>query len=196
MNYKNLVFDFGNVIGWFKTDYILKQFCSNEEDIPLLKKVIFRDWGSIDAGTADYDEYAAVSASLLPPRLKPASDAFFKDWYRFLPPVVQTWEFIHDAKKQGYRIFLLSNAPTYFAEHADFYEIIKEFDGIVFSAPIRMAKPDAAIYRYLFDTFRLNPKECFFLDDRLPNIEAARALGMDGIVYTGDISAVRRALDL
>ena len=75
---------------------------------------------------------------------------------------------------------ILSNAPTYFAEHADYYEIVREFDGVVFSAPVRMAKPDARIYRYLFEHFDLKPETCFFLDDKPANLEAGRAAGWTG----------------
>ena len=90
-------------------------------------------------------------------------------------------------------MYLLSNAPTYFAEYAVNYDFLKEFSGIVFSAPLKMAKPDPAIYRYLFETFSLDPKECFFIDDLEKNINAARSLGMDGIVFNGNIDDVKKA---
>ena len=95
----------------------------------------------------------------------------------------------------GYSIYLLSNASTRFAEVAkQYYSILNEFDGIVFSAPLKLAKPDPAIYRYLFDTYQLKPEECFFLDDLAENIAAGQALGMNGIVFTGDIPAVKKAI--
>ena len=94
----------------------------------------------------------------------------------------------------GFKCYILSNAPTYFAEHADYYEIVREFDGVVFSAPVRMAKPDARIYRYLFEHFDLKPETCFFLDDKPANVEAGRAAGMDGIVFTGDVEAVKKEI--
>lgn len=56
------------------------------------------------------------------------------------------------------------------------------------------AKPDPAIYRYLFETFSLDPKECFFIDDLEKNINAARSLGMDGIVFNGNIDDVKKRL--
>ena len=57
-----------------------------------------------------------------------------------------------------------------------------------------MAKPAPEIYRYLFDTFHLAPSECFFIDDTEANILAGRELGMDGIVFTGDVEAVKKAV--
>ena len=34
-----------------------------------------------------------------------------------------------------------------------------------------------------FDTYKLNPEECVFLDDRPENIEGGEKLGMLGIVF-------------
>ena len=36
MRYKNIIFDFGNVIGKFKGDYILGKFASTPEDYNIL----------------------------------------------------------------------------------------------------------------------------------------------------------------
>lgn len=194
MKYKNIVFDFGNVLGWFNETYILEQFFDKSEDFTLLRNLILEDWNGIDAGTTDYAAYASYVVSRAEERLRPGLEKFFKEWYRHLTPIQQTWDFVRELKKKGANVYILSNAPTYFAEHAHFYKITKEFDGVVFSAVIRMAKPDAAIYHYLFDTYHLEPEECFFLDDREKNIKAAQKLGMNGIVFTGDIKSVKKAI--
>ena len=44
-------------------------------------------------------------------------------------------------------------------------------------------KPDLQIFRYLLDTYSLEPQASVFIDDQQDNIEAARALGFNGIVY-------------
>lgn len=46
------------------------------------------------------------------------------------------------------------------------------------------------IYKYLSDTYNLNPDECIFIDDSVANINAANELGIHGIVYT-DIESLR-----
>ena len=56
VKYKNIVFDFGNVIGKFDGNYILEQFCSSREDMELLIPVLYRNWLDLDAGTVDYEE--------------------------------------------------------------------------------------------------------------------------------------------
>lgn len=111
----------------------------------------------------------------------------------FIP---QTVRFIDELKETDAHIYLLSNASTYFAEWFSDSDVLKKFDGIVFSAPLKMAKPEPGIYRYLFETFQLVPEECFFIDDLKENIEAGRSLGMDGIIFKGDIEEVRRMIGL
>ena len=195
MDYKNIIFDFGNVVGSFDADYILNHYADNKEDFQILADAIFHNWPALDAGTVDYDQVAAETIAILPNRLKETARDFYDNWFQYVNPLSDTWDFIHELKAAGYSIYLLSNASTRFAEVAkQYYSILNEFDGIVFSAPLKLAKPDPAIYRYLFDTYQLKPEECFFLDDLAENIAAGQALGMNGIVFTGDIQTVKDAI--
>ena len=43
--------------------------------------------------------------------------------------------------------------------------------------------------------YDLKPEECFFLDDKPENIRTSLEVGMDGIVFTGDIEAVKRMIE-
>lgn len=194
MKYKNIVFDFGNVIGKFNGRDLVKHFSSCEEDQELLFTAIFSRWDDIDNGSVDYEQNIDNIAASLPDRLESAVRTLFREWPRHLTPINDTLRFIDELKERNIPLYLLSNAPTYFAEYAVNYDFLKEFSGIVFSAPLKMAKPDPAIYRYLFETFSLDPKECFFIDDLEKNINAARSLGMDGIVFNGNIDDVKKRL--
>ena len=195
MKYKNIIFDFGNVVGRFDGRYILEQFCSSEEDYETLFPVLFGRWQELDKGVIDYLQYAKDCEAQLPERLKENCRAFFRSWAEHVELFPQTAAFIRELKKQGTGIYLLSNASTYFADYMqNNCKTLEEFDGIVFSAPVKMAKPDPEIYRYLFHTFGLDPKDCFFIDDLKENIEAGKRLGMDGFVFTGDIDAVKKSI--
>ena len=195
MKYKNIIFDFGNVIGKFDGKYIMQQFCGSEEDCSLLCSVIYKKWGELDKGTVDYDEYIEECLTALPERLADPTRAFFKDWPRYITPKEETLRFIDELVERNVPVYLLSNAPTYFAEWARQYEVLKKFSGVVFSAPLKTAKPDPAIYQYLFRTYSLKPEECIFIDDLEQNIEAGKSLGMDGIIFTGDIEEVKKAVE-
>ena len=77
MRYKNIIFDFGNVIGKFKGDYILGKFASTPEDYNILADAIFKNWVALDAGTIDYDQNAEDTIAELPDRLKDTARDFF-----------------------------------------------------------------------------------------------------------------------
>ncbi len=49
------------------------------------------------------------------------------------------------------------------------------------------------IYKYLLETYRLNPDECVFIDDPVANIKAAKELGIHRFVYT-DIESLRKEI--
>ncbi len=196
MRYKNIIFDFGNVLAKFDAQQVIEKFCPAPEDFPIIKEAVFYDWDSLDKGIIDYDTYMDTAALKVPERLRPSIYRLSRDWCRLLTPIYRTWDFIYELKKRGYSIYLLSNASSYFAEQSDHYKILKEFDGIVFSGPLKMMKPELDIYKYLFAAYSLKPEECFFLDDKEENIAAGRQLGMDGLVFTENIQEVKHALGI
>lgn len=119
----------------------------------------------LDSGAIDYQEYRNEILRTIPERLYDPVDLFFREWPGCAKPLPQTLAFVRELKERGIPVYLLSNAPTYFADYMKDHEILKPFDGILFSAPIHMAKPDQEIYEYFFRKFDLNPSECFFIDD-------------------------------
>jgi epoxide hydrolase-like predicted phosphatase len=57
------------------------------------------------------------------------------------------------------------------------------FDAMTISAETGVAKPDALIYRMALDKLGVQPAEAVFVDDMPTNIDAAKALGMHGILF-------------
>lgn len=196
MKYKNIVFDFGNVIGKFDGDYILRQFCSSQEDMDILRPALYQNWLALDAGTIDYEENIENAAAQVPERLRDTVRDFFRRWPKYVAPIPQTYAFISLLKEKGANLYLLSNASTYFAGLAADWPVFRDFAGIVFSAPIKTAKPSPDMYRYLFRTYGLDPADCFFIDDLRENVEAGKRLGMDGIVFTGDIEEIKKRIHI
>ena len=56
------------------------------------------------------------------------------------------------------------------------------FDCLTLSSAIRIAKPDAGIFVHCLECLNVAPCEALFVDDREPNVQAAQALGIRGIV--------------
>ena len=57
------------------------------------------------------------------------------------------------------------------------------FDVILFSGEEAVEKPDPEIYRRALARLNVAPAEAVFVDDMLPNVEAARALGMGEVHF-------------
>jgi len=67
------------------------------------------------------------------------------------------------------------------------------FQGIIVSGREKLVKPDPAIYRLLMARYGLEAPDLVYIDDNQRNAEAATALGMHGIHFTGP-DALRREL--
>jgi putative hydrolase of the HAD superfamily len=86
-----------------------------------------------------------------------------------------------------YRTGLLSNAsdvvtPAFIAER---YGLGGLFDVEIVSALVGMAKPDPAVYRLALEKLGTAPEATVFVDDYLPNVVGAAALGIQAIHFTG-----------
>ena len=56
MEYKNIVFDFGNVIGTFNGREIIRSFVTDATDVDYLCDLIYAHWAELDSGAIDYQE--------------------------------------------------------------------------------------------------------------------------------------------
>jgi putative hydrolase of the HAD superfamily len=65
---------------------------------------------------------------------------------------------------------------------------IAAFDYALWSHAVRMAKPEAAIYRLAADGLRMPPQAILFIDDRSDNIAGALAAGMQTVLYVDQAS--------
>jgi putative hydrolase of the HAD superfamily len=71
------------------------------------------------------------------------------------------------------------------------------FDAMIISAEVKVAKPSAGIYRIALEKLGVTAEETAFVDDMPANLEAARSVGMQVIVFTQSqavIEAVERLL--
>jgi putative hydrolase of the HAD superfamily len=60
------------------------------------------------------------------------------------------------------------------------------FDAVYASQRMGVAKPDPMFYRKILKAEKSAPSETVFIDDMEMNVEAARALGIHAILFTGD----------
>ena len=89
-------------------------------------------------------------------------------------------------RQAGYRLIVLSNTcPPHVEWIGNQFSLLDRFDDRVFSYEVGTMKPSPEIYRVAVEAAGCEAAECFFVDDLVENVEAARALGLDGAVYVG-----------
>jgi putative hydrolase of the HAD superfamily len=98
-------------------------------------------------------------------------------------PAMLAWQLA--LKQHGIKTAILSNmGDNVLANIERTFDWLARFDVLVWSYQLCMAKPDPAIYLHTLHELGVEPAEALFIDDKLVNIEAARALGMRGLVFS------------
>jgi putative hydrolase of the HAD superfamily len=184
---KNVIFDVGGVLVDFRWRALMADLglpCERQDEF---EKLVFGSkwWGELDRGVLD-EEYVV---NKIRENVGDHIDAFELVWANQVD-LVETYDYVNkwldSLKEKGLKIYLLSNYPkSIFALHEERgkFTFIDKIDGRVVSGFEGMVKPDAEIYKLLMDRYGLKAEECVFIDDRPENIEAAKALGMEGIVF-------------
>ena len=194
---KNIVFDMGQVMIRWQPEYYLGQGNFFEEDKAKLLKEVFRsvEWVQLDRGSITLEAAAAAMRSRLPEHLHSAVWDYAIDWYRWpMVPMPGMAELVRELKEKDYGIYLLSNCSIPLRQNVHRIPGIEAFDGVFVSSEHRLLKPQHEIFEKFFETFRLEPSECFFIDDAVTNIEGALECGMTGFVFRGDTRELRAAM--
>jgi len=64
---------------------------------------------------------------------------------------------------------------------------LREFDLVMMSNEVGLIKPDPAIFETALELLNVAPQQAIFIDDIAENVEAARTLGLAGIVHARGI---------
>lgn len=98
-------------------------------------------------------------------------------------PAMLAWQ--QKLKKAGLLTAILSNMGDNVLENIEReFKWIHDFDVLVWSYQLGLAKPDPAIYQHVLGKLGTKPAEALFIDDKLVNVEAARAVGMKALEFT------------
>ena len=187
-----ICFDLGGVI--LRTEYqaprehLAERLNMTYED---LAKIVFESessrQASIGAITTD-QHWATVVARLGRPAAETNSirDEFFagdildEELIRFVRGL-----------RPGCRTALISNGWPDLRDYISRSHIDDAFDTLVISAEVGFMKPDPRIYELALERLEAAPDDAALVDDTPVNVEAAKALGMRGIVFQNPAQAER-----
>lgn len=199
---KHVVFDFGGVLfRWHPPSLLARLWPHRVATAAQAGPVVAEffqaysgDWGAFDQGLIGMDETVRrISERTGWPQAEVAQvAAAVPDELQLLPDTVAL---IDELKRAGHRLFFLSNMPEPYADHLEqTYPLAEWFEAGVFSGRVKQIKPAAEIFHTALQHFGVHAEHCIFLDDNLPNVEQAQALGWQALLFT-NAAELRPALD-
>jgi len=190
--YKNLIFDFGNVL--IESDFpLLLERITREIEPDERRKAIqaeFREIVFSRQFTQQLDLGHKPARELFEelkqqhPTIAPYIQAFYDRWMEHLLGEMPGMRMLLERyKAKGLKLYGLSNWSDMIYQVMEQYPIFGLLDGQVISCEEHLIKPDPAIYRRLLEKYQLQADACVFVDDKQENVLAAEEIGMKGILF-------------
>jgi putative hydrolase of the HAD superfamily len=193
---RNVIFDLGGVLLDWNPDKIACRFEAESEPRDRLKEAVFGhpDWQLFDRGTlteAVLIERMQTRTGRNTEQISAIIDAV-RDSLVEKPDTVKLLRALH---RRGAHLYCLSNMPTSIYDHVRRRHVFWDaFRGIVISGEVRMMKPEPEVFEHLLEKFELRPEETVFVDDLLGNVDGAKRVGLQGILFK-DAAQCQRELD-
>jgi len=177
----DVIFDLGNVILDWNTEGILDSLCIDNNERYLLRDELFahQDWLDMDCGLRSEAcvvnrviERSGLGIDIIDKALQAAKES--------LVPIPESVQLLREAHTAGMSVYCLSNMSVETYQHVKEKDFFSLFKGTVISGKEKCMKPDNQIFELIIKRYELNPASTLFIDDSLPNVQAANDLGMVG----------------
>ena len=172
-----ILFDIGNVLLRFDFSVCLKALASQSAtDDPI---ATFARFDQVKAAYEDgqIDRAAFLRAVFDVLNYRGTEMDFIAAWENIFEPNEPMFALVEKLRAH-YPLYLLSNTNDIHREYfMKRWTVFQHFQGGTYSDVVHASKPSRAIYEIACRDLKLEPATTFFIDDLLPNIETARALG-------------------
>ena len=177
---KNIIFDLGGVILKDKPISILDSLNIDEKTYNQLR-IFFDDWRKLDLGEESLeDKYEQCNFSK-------EFDELYKNilinYYKYREIDTRLINCINKLKSNGYNIYILSDNNKECYEYYRNHSVFKNIDGWTLSCDYHTSKINGQLFDIFIKKFNLNPSECYFIDDKIKNIETAKKYGINGSTF-------------
>lgn len=179
------IFDLGRVIVDWNPGYLLREIVPDEAELKhLVEEVLDLEWfRAVDAGYP-LSKAIAERAEIYPDYAE-AMQVYVERWPETIRGLFEgTVQIVRELHAAGHPLYVLSNwaSETWARVEGDF-AFLEFFDDVIISGHVGVAKPDAAIFELARDRFAVDPAKTLFIDDGLKNVEAARAVGFNAVLF-------------
>lgn len=183
---KAIIFDFGRVITAQKP---LSLFRSYEEELGLdpdtINSIMFgsQAWQDTLLGRKTTEEFWHLIGPEL--GLKTADEVNrFRRRYHADEAINEAVLDLIRKLRGRYKLAILSNSPPDLTRWLADWEMRDLFEVVFCSGDEGMIKPDPAAFKLTLERLGVEPGKAVFIDDTPEHVEAARKLGIQGIIFT------------
>lgn len=185
MTIEAVVFDIGNVlIRWRPEAYYDATIGVNRRKEMFANVDLHALQDRIDAGE-DFQEtfYQAAEDH---PKWRSEIRQWVDNWNDLAQPEIpHSVSLLHALRAKGVSVFALTNFGVgSFALSEQKYDFLRAFDKRYISGVMKVSKPDPEIYRRMERDCGVAPNQLLFADDRIDNINAAKARGWHTHLFT------------
>ena len=142
-------------------------------------------WRDIERGIGDPVAWRGAAHRELERRAGRSLPALHEQWRQAQAAIAPNLALARSLRAR-YKLSVLSNADVSLRARLEADDLPALFDDIVVSAEVGLAKPEAAVFHLAVARLGLTPAECVFVDDWDKNVEAAREVGMQAVLYRVD----------
>lgn len=196
MSARNVIFDLGMVlIDWDPALAFADVFDTRIEAEAWLEQIDFHAWNRLQDGGRSFAEGIAAARAIHGDLAAPLQDYLAAFHLTIEKPVPGSWEILEALAAREVPLYAITNwsAETWPAAQQAYPRLAQVFRDIAVSGQLRQLKPEPAIFRTLMQRNGLAAQDCVFIDDSAANVEGARQLGIDAILFTG-ADALEKAL--
>jgi 2-haloacid dehalogenase len=190
-----VVWDLGNVLIDWQPLPAIAAGVGEDEARRFLAEFDFHGWNLGPDGGLTWDQ-AQAGLEATHPHFAAHGRAYREHFAHSLRGEVEgTVDLLRTLHAAGVRQVALTNwsDELYHGHAPSTYDFLDLFETVIVSGTEGLLKPQPEIYRLVAERTGRPLPEWVFIDDRPTNVEGARAVGMDGIVFT-DASALRTSL--
>jgi putative hydrolase of the HAD superfamily len=204
---KAVIFDLGNVLVFFSFEKMIAQVSKLSGLSPQRIQELLIQEPVANLSNFEGSLHAAYESGRLSSqqiytifsRESPKSftlEEFFHAASNIFQPNEPIFPLVEELKKKGLRLILLSNTnPAHYEFLMHLLPILDLFDEKILSYEVGASKPEPRIYATAIEAAQCIPQECFYTDDILEYVTAARTHGLNAELYT-DVPSLQKHLGI
>lgn len=184
MKIRVIVWDLGGVhVDFFPADFIPK-LANDDCKEPMIEHCFEAEiWQELDRGTVTEDEVVAHVLERVPAHCEPHVERIVKGWTEVMEGKESLVPIVERLHAAGYEQMILSNAGWRFPPYIETLPVSGYMSERLYSCEVNLLKPEPEIFKVFVERFGVVPEEILFIDDRLDNVESARACGWNAVQY-------------